>query len=44
MLALKGGSMMHSRGVSVRSAIETERVLNTLGTAYQFEGGTEYDP
>ena len=39
MIAMSGGSVMRQVGVGIRSAISDETILNTIGVAYDFEGG-----
>lgn len=39
MVAMSGGSVMRQVGVGIRSAITDETVQNTLGVAYDLEGG-----
>ena len=40
MISINGGAVMRQVGVGIRSAISDETVRNTLGVAYDLEGGS----
>lgn len=43
MVAVNGGAVMRSVGVDIRQAINSETTSYTLGVAYDFEGGAEFE-
>lgn len=43
MVAINGGAIMRQEGQGIRSAIDQDDVVATIGVAYSLEGGSSYD-